>query len=107
MSNRFTWNNSTNGFFYALLICITISYIITIDQSYNISSRPHLDSTDITYDKLFNDSFKEKFERIQYSATLIITGAIKGTSRKRLFKKVCLAFLIIEGTTANCFSFIR
>ena len=33
--------------------------------------------------KPFNDSFKEKLEKVQYSAGLIITGAIKGTSRER------------------------
>ena len=31
------------------------------------------------YDKSFDDSFKGKLEKVQYSAGLIITGAIKDT----------------------------
>ena len=54
----------------------------------------HLDYADIIYDKLFNEpSFKEKLEKVQYSAALIITGAIKGTSREHLRKELGLESL--------------
>ena len=35
---------------------------------------------DIIYDKPFNNSLKEKLEKVLYSAALIITGTIKGIS---------------------------
>ena len=55
---------------------------------YKTFVRPHVDHTDIIYDKPFNDSFKEK-----YSAALIITGAIKGTSWERLYEEFDLESL--------------
>ena len=51
---------------------------------YKTFVRSHLDFADIIYNKPFNDSFKEKLEKFQYSAAPIITGAIKGTSLDRL-----------------------
>ena len=42
--------------------------------------RCHLEYADIIYNKTFNNSFKEKLANVQYSAVLIITGAIKDTS---------------------------
>ena len=53
----------------------------------------HLDYADIIYDKFFNEPFKEKLEKVQYSAALIITGAIKGTSREHLRKELGLESL--------------
>ena len=35
------------------------------------------------YDQAFNKSFKEKPKSIQYNACLILTGAIRGTSKKK------------------------
>ena len=40
-----------------------------------------------------NVTFKEKLEKVQYTAALIITGAIKGTSRERLYKEFGLESL--------------
>ena len=47
--------------------------LITIYKSF---VRPHLDYVDIIYDQPNNESFTQKFERIQYKAALAITGAI-------------------------------
>ena len=47
--------------------------------------RPLLDNVDIIYDKPCNESFKEKLEAVQDNACLAITGAIRGTSRERLY----------------------
>ena len=53
----------------------------------------HLDYPDIIYDKSVNDAFKEKLEKVQYSASLIITGAIKGFSGERVYKELGLESL--------------
>ena len=45
------------------------------------------------HDKLFNDSFKAKLEKGQYSAALIITGPLKDTYWKRLHKELGLESL--------------
>ena len=55
--------------------------------------RRNLDYADIIYDKPFNESFKTKIEMIQYRAALVITGAIKGTSRDRLYQEIVLESL--------------
>ena len=39
--------------------------------------RPHLDSGDIVYDQLTNDSFGRKLESVQDNAALAVTGAIE------------------------------
>ena len=54
---------------------------------YKTFVRSHLDYAGIIQDKCFNGAFKEKLEKVQYSAALIITGAIKGTSREQLYKE--------------------
>ena len=50
--------------------------------------RPHLDYGVIIYDQPSNESFAQKIERIEYNATLSITGAIKGTSQSKLHSKL-------------------
>ena len=50
--------------------------LITIYKSF---IRPHVDYGDIIYNQVYNVSFHQKVESIQYNA-LAITGAIKGTS---------------------------
>ena len=73
-----------------------LSWILSRNQLHTIyktSVRCHLDYGDIIYDKPFNDSLKEKMEKVKYFAALIITGAIKGTSRERYYKELGLEFL--------------
>ena len=50
--------------------------LITIYKSF---IRPHVDYGDIIYNQVYNVSFHQKVESIQYNA-LAITGAIRGTS---------------------------
>ena len=61
---------------------------------YLLSSRPHLDYGDVIYDQpnneTFNQTFNQKIESVQYNTALAITGAIKGTSRERLYQELCL-----------------
>ena len=46
----------------------------------------NLDYADIIYDKLLSKYFKKKIEMVQYNAVLIITGALKGTLRDKIYQ---------------------
>ena len=47
--------------------------------------RPNLDFGDIVYDQPSIDAFSNKLETVQCNAALAITGAIKSTSREKLY----------------------
>ena len=55
--------------------------------------RPHLDYGDVIYDQHYNNSFHQKLESIQYNAALAITGAIRGSSREKLYQELGLESL--------------
>ena len=55
--------------------------------------RPYLDYGDILYDKVFNESFHQKLESIQYNACLAITGAMWGSSREKIWQELGLESL--------------
>ena len=63
------------------------SALITI---YKAFVRPHLDYGDIPYDQAYNMPFHHKLESIQYNACLAITGAIRGTSKEKLYQELGL-----------------
>ena len=50
--------------------------------------RPHLDYGDVIYDQPYNETFKKRIESTQYNAALAITGAIKGTSREKIYNEL-------------------
>ena len=50
--------------------------------------QPHLDYADIIYDPLNNLNLCNKIETCQYNAALAITGAIRGSSRERLYQEL-------------------
>ena len=54
---------------------------------------PHLDYGDIKYEKVFNLSFHQKIESVQYNTCLAITGARKGISEEELYNKLGLELL--------------
>ena len=64
--------------------------LLTIYKSF---IRPHLDYGDVVYDQPSNDAFSNKLETVQYNAALAITGAIKGTSREKLYQELGLEYL--------------
>ena len=64
--------------------------LITI---YKAFIRPHLDYGDILYDQAYNMSFHQKLESIQYNACLAIVGAIRGTSKEKLYQEIGLESL--------------
>ena len=49
---------------------------------------PYLDYSDILYDQAYNMYFQHKLESIQYKSCLAITGAIAGTSRKKIYREL-------------------
>ena len=55
--------------------------------------RPHLDYADIIYDQPHNQTLSDRIESVQYNAALAITGAIRGTSRERLYQEFGLESL--------------
>ena len=50
--------------------------------------RPHLDYGNFIYDKPNNAYFTSNIESIQYNAALAITGAIRGSSREKIYKEL-------------------
>ena len=72
--------NKTIGLLRKLQNTLPRQALITI---YKAFVRPHLDYGDILYDQAYNASFHQKLEKIQYSACIAITGAIRGTSREK------------------------
>ena len=76
--------NRILGLMKELTLTLSRKQLLTI---YKTFVRSHLDYAGIIQDKPFNGAFKEKLEKVQYSAALIITRAIKGTSREQLYKE--------------------
>ena len=77
--------NKTIAFLRKIQDTFLRTSLITIFRSF---IRPHLDYGDITYDRACNTSFHQNIEPIQYSATLAITGAVRGTSIKRIYQEL-------------------
>ena len=75
--------NKTIGLLCKLHNILPRSALFTIYKSF---IRPHLDYGDITYVQVYNASFHQKLELLQYNACLAITGVIKGTSRENYMK---------------------
>ena len=50
---------------------------------YKAFVKPHPDYGDILFDQAYNASFHQKLDKIQYNACIAITGAIRGTSKKK------------------------
>ena len=55
--------------------------------------RPHLDYGDMIYDEAYNERFHQKLESIQYNACLALSGAIRGSSREKLYHELGLKSL--------------
>ena len=66
------------------------SPLLKIDKSF---ITPHLDYGGIIHDQAFNASFHQKVDSMQYNATLAITGAIRKTSKEKLYNELCLETL--------------
>ena len=62
----------------------------TLVTIYKAFIRPHLDYGDVLYDQAFNNSFTEKLESFQYNACLALTGAIRGSSKEKIYQELGL-----------------
>ena len=60
---------------------------------YKAFVKPFLDYGDALYDQAFSNYFHAKIESIQYNASLAITGAIRGTSREKIYQELGLESL--------------
>ena len=77
--------NKTIGLLRKLQNTLPRSSLLAIYKSF---IRPHLDYGDIIYDQAYNVSFQQKIESIQYNAAVALTGAIRGTSKEKLFEEL-------------------
>ena len=57
---------------------------------YKTFIRSWLDYGNMIYDQAYNSAFNDKIESVQYNACFAITGAIRGTSRKKIYQELGL-----------------
>ena len=96
--------NKTIGLLHKLHNILPRSVLLTIHKSL---IRPHLDYGDIIYDQAYNTSFHQKLELLQYNACLAITGAIRGTSREKLYEELGLESLQLGRWFRKLFFFYK
>ena len=82
--------NKTIGLLRKLHNILPRSALLTIYKSF---IRPHLDYGDIIYGQGYNASFHQKLDFLQYNVCLAMTGAIRGTSREKLYEELGLESL--------------
>ena len=82
--------NKTIGLLRKLQNTLPRPSLLTIYKSF---IRPHLDYSDVIYDQAYNVSFQKGIESIQYNAAVCITGAIRETSKEKLFEELGLESL--------------
>ena len=82
--------NKTIGLLPELHTILPRAPLITI---YKAFIRPYLDHGDMTYDQTFNKLFQQKMETNWYNPALEITGAIRGSSREKLYQELGLETL--------------
>ena len=90
IDNKMKKCNKIIGIMKRISLILSRKSLLTIYKSF---VRPNLDYADIIYDKPLNESFKRKTEMVQYKAALVITSAIKGTSRDRPYQDLGLESL--------------
>ena len=82
--------NKTVGLLRKLRNILPRTTLITI---YKAFIRPHLGYGDVLYYQAYNNSFKEKLESFQHNVCLVLTGAIRGTSKGKIYQELGLGFL--------------
>ena len=82
--------NKVIGLLGRLSLCLARKAFVAISKS---CVRPHLNCGDILYDKPDSQNFESKIEKIQYKACIAITGAMQGTSKKKVYDELSLMSL--------------
>ena len=77
--------NRTIGLIRKLQNLLPRTAMITL---YKAFVRIHIDHGDIIYDQAHNASFHQKLESLQYNPCLATTGAIRGSSREKLYQEL-------------------
>ena len=88
-----------NYIFLKKLIYLRREALLTIYKSF-VSAI--VDYTNITFDKLINESLKSGIENIQRKACIATTIAIQGTFRKRLYRELVLESLSDKFWLTKC-----
>ena len=104
LKNVFNETNKTTGLSQKPSNLLPRQALVTI---YKAFVRPHLDYADVLYDQAFNNSFHAKMESIQYNACLAITGAIRGTSREKIYQELGLESLQLRRLYRKLCLFIK
>ena len=65
----------------------------TLLTFYKSFVRPNVDYCYFIYDQPYNESSSNNLEKLQYNAALAITGALKGTSKLKIYEKLGLESL--------------
>ena len=91
VNNKINKCNKLIGIMKKLSLTLSRNSSLTI---YKTFVRPILDYTDIIFDKSLTEPFKDKLEMVQYNTALVITGAIKGASRDRIYRELGLESLL-------------
>ena len=68
-----------------LNLLVPRSSLLTV---YKCSIKPHLDYGNVIYNQPNLSSLANKIESVQYNAALAITGAIRGTSKEKLYQEL-------------------
>ena len=90
LNEKICKSNKIIGLIKRLSLYLPRKRLLSIYKSF---VRPHLDYGDVIYDRPHNETFCNQIESVQYNAALAITGAIKGTSRDRLYQELGLESL--------------
>ena len=90
LKNIYSKVNKTTGLLRKLRNTLPRWPLLTIYKSF---IRPHLDYGDIIYDQAYSALFHQKIESVQYNSALAITGAIRGTSKEKIYHELGLESL--------------
>ena len=89
----FEKTNEKVGLLRKLQLVLARSSLLII---YKLLVRPHLDYGNIIYNQGYKTAFHQKMEAVQYNAALAITGAIKTSSKEKLYLELSLETLLTK-----------
>ena len=85
LKDKFAIVNKGIGMLKKLSDCLPRHSLVTL---YKAFIRPHLGYADIIYDNPNTTNIYNKIESLQYNAALAITGAIRGSSKEKLYQEL-------------------